>query len=278
MTTSLPRQVLDEGDLARLRTMIEEDPSLVTAPMAGLEDHPLGPTPLSYVAMARYDTHRCVWRDLEGTGEMARLLIAAGARVDGDPGDTETPLMTAASYGDAEVAKALIEAGAAIEERAADDAGGVPEGTALLHAAVFGMTDVVDVLVAAGATVSGIAEAAATGDLGGWLTPDTPADARIRALVMAADHQRLDVIDRLVADGTPVDGVDPVFGRHPLRTAAGNGRPDSVERLLAHGADPNLADPDHGLTPLGWCRSNRDANADTSGFDRVEATLEPLTL
>ena len=63
---------------------------------------------------------------------------------------TETPLITAA-YGDADVARALIEAGADVEARATEEAGGVPGGTALLHAAVFGMTPVVDVLIAAGA-------------------------------------------------------------------------------------------------------------------------------
>jgi ankyrin repeat protein len=70
--------------------------------------------------------------------------------VDGDPGDSETPLITAASYGDAEVAKVLIEAGADVDARSAPDSGGVPGGSALLHAAVFGMTDVLDLLVAAG--------------------------------------------------------------------------------------------------------------------------------
>jgi ankyrin repeat protein len=42
--------------------------------------------------------------------------------------------MTAASYGDAEVAEVLIEAGADIEARASTDAGGGPGGTALMHA------------------------------------------------------------------------------------------------------------------------------------------------
>jgi ankyrin repeat protein len=65
-------------------------------------------------------------------------LIAAGAPVEGYPDDKETPLITAASYGDAEVAKVLIEAGADLEARAAPDAGGVPGATALGHAAVFG--------------------------------------------------------------------------------------------------------------------------------------------
>jgi len=186
--------------------------------------------------------------------------------VDGEPDDSETPLITAASYGDADVARTLIEAGADLEARAADDAGGVPGGTALLHAAVFGMTDVVDVLVAAGAQVRGIEEAAAAGDIADWLD-EAPAEARLRALVMASDHQRLDVIDQLIAAGTPVDGTDPAFGGQPLRTAAGNGRPASVRRLLVHGADPSLPD-DEGRTPLDLSRLG-----DTPAHREVEAIL-----
>jgi ankyrin repeat protein len=176
-----------------------------------------------------------------GTAEVARVLLAAGAPVDGEPGERETPLITAASYGDAAVALVLVEAGADLEARAADDAGGVPGGTALLHAAVFGMTDVVDVLVAAGARVESVEVAAAAGDIRRWLD-DAPADARLRALVMAADHERLHVIDGLVEAGTPIDGTDPVFGGHPLRTAASNGRAASVRHLLGLGAEPKLRD------------------------------------
>jgi ankyrin repeat protein len=111
-------------------------------------DQPKRASPLGYTAMRRYDTSRGAWRDVTGTGEVARMLLAAGAPVDGEPDEQETPLITAASYGDAAVALVLIEAGADLEARAAHDSGGVPRGTALLHAAVFGMTDVVDVLVA----------------------------------------------------------------------------------------------------------------------------------
>ncbi len=64
---------------------------------------------------------------------------------------SETPLITAASYGDAAVAQVLIEAGADLDVVASDDAGGVPGGTALRHAVVFGMTEAVKVLLAAGA-------------------------------------------------------------------------------------------------------------------------------
>ena len=166
---------------------------------------------------------------------MAAALIDAGAPVYGLPGRLRTPLITAASYGDVEVARALIEAGANIEARASTDAGGVPGGTALMHAAVFGMTEVLDLLVRAGAVPHGIESAAAVGDITGWLTPDTPLQARIRALTFAADHQRLSVIDQLIEAQTPVDAVDELHGRQALRLAAQDGRPESVRRLLEHG-------------------------------------------
>ncbi len=264
------REILDSGDAVRLAELLAEETGLATARMERSCDHPGGTSPLGYVAMLRYDTSRGEWRDVTGTGQLARALLAAGAPVDGDPGEPETPLITAASYGDAAVARVLIEAGADLEARAADDAGGVPGGTALLHAAVFGMTDVVDVLVASGAQVHGIEEAAAAGDVRGWLD-DATADARVRALVMAGDHQRLDVIDALVAAGTPVDAADPVFGGQPLRTAASNGRPASIRRLLAHGAEPSLRD-EQGRTPLDLCRAGK-----TPGHREVEAILTPLT-
>ena len=96
--------------------------------------------------------------------------------------------------------------------------------------------------------------------------------SRIRALVFAADHQRLNVIDQLVEAGTPVNEADAEWGRLPLHTAAGNGRPASVRRLLAHGADPNLRDPQHNTTPL-----EESQRENSPGHREVEAILRPLT-
>ena len=268
------RRVLDLHDAEALAAFIAEHPDLATADLEHWRDHPEGASPLGYVALARYDTSSHTWRDVAGTGAAAHVLIAAGAPIDGVPGDRETPLITAASYGDADVAAVLIAAGADVDATASADAGGVPGGSALLHAAVFGMTDVVDLLVAAGARVRSIEEAAAAGDVAGWLTAATPLQARLRALIMAADHERIDVIDELVSAHTPVDDGDEVFGRHPLRLAAANGRPASVRALLAHGADPTRVDGS-GLTPWDHCQHGRRDAIDPSGHDDVAALLRP---
>jgi uncharacterized protein len=267
------RDVLNSRDLSRLTSLLAEHPELATTTMEHWSDHQLGADPLGYMAMLRFDHDRLgLPSELPGTGAMARALIDAGAPVNGRPGDKETPLITAASCGDAEVAQALIEAGADIDAISAPDSGGVPNATALQHAAVFGMTDVVDVLVAAGARIHSLEMAAAAGDITGWPLARFTHQSRIRALVFAADHQRLDVIDQLIGAGTPVNEADAEWERLPLHTAAGNGRAASVRRLLAHGADPSLRDPRHHRTPLEECQKG----GVTSGHREVAAILRPL--
>ena len=270
------RDILNSRDLSRLTRLLAEHPELAAVKMEHWCDHKCAGT-LGYMAMLRFDARRLgLPRELPGTGAMARVLIEAGAPVDGYPEDTETPLITAASYGDAEVARVLIEAGADIETVSAPNSGGVPSGTALEHAAVFGMTDVVDVLVAAGAKIHSLEQAAAAGDVTGWPLGRFTMESRIRALVFAADHQRLEVIDQLVAAGTPVNRADAEWERLPLHVAAGNGRVASVRRLLAHGADPNLRAPGHHRTPLEECQPP-NGNPDDPGHEEVAAILRPLT-
>ncbi|MDQ6840521.1 MAG: ankyrin repeat domain-containing protein [Actinomycetota bacterium] len=268
------RTVLDSADAVGLRALLGEHPELATEPMQHWCDHPGGPSPLSYVAMLRYDTGNSIWRDVAGSGAMARALLDAGAPADGDPGDDETPLMTAASYGDAEVAQVLIDAGANLDATASACAGGVPGGNALRHAAVFDMTDVVEVLVAAGAT--DVVQAAAAGDLTGLLRADTPEPDRVAALRMAARRGRLHVIDQLLASATPVDGVDR-DGSTAVHEAAYNGRVDSVRHLLSCGADPNRHDTRFDSTPLGWCRHRREEVGPGHGHDEVDQLLAPIT-
>jgi uncharacterized protein len=268
------RLCLDSGDAHALDALVTRDGLLATDVMTTWPDHPMGVTALSYVAMMRYDTVNGRWRNVENTGLMAQVLIASGAPVNGDPSDRETPLITAASYGDSDVAAVLIAAGADLDALARNDAGGVPGGSALLHAAVFGMTDVIDLLAAAGARIRSLEEAAAAGDLSSWSVQEADEETRLRALVMAAHHERIDVINALINHGTPIDGEDAVFRRHPLRLAASSGRAASVRALLAQGVDPTQRDRE-GLTALGHCRRGRITAADPMGFDEVERLLAP---
>jgi len=266
------RDVLNSRDLSRLTTLLAEHPELATSQLEHWADRANG-EPLGYVTMMRFNHDRLgLPAELPGTGAIARALIEAGAPVNGRLRDKETPLITAASYGDAEVAQVLVDAGAAIDAVSAPDSGGVPSGTALEHAAVFSMTDVVDVLVAAGARIDSLEMAAAAGDITGWPLDRLTLQSRLRALVFAADHQRLEVIDRLIEAGTPVNEADAEWGRLPLHTAAGNGQATSVRRLLAHGADPNLRDPTHHRTPL-----EEAQNGDSPRHREVEGILRPLT-
>lgn len=99
-----------------------------------------------------------------------------------------------------------------------------------------------DVLLATGARVGRLTQATATGDVTGWLTPEISFPDRVLLHAMAADHPRLNVIDALLAAGTPIDSEDDVTERQALSVAASNGRPVIDRHLLASGAYPNHRD------------------------------------
>jgi hypothetical protein len=270
------REILNSRDLSRLTRLLAEHPEMATEKMQQWADRQCG-EPLGYIMMLRFNQERLgLPAELPGTGAIATALIDAGAPVNGRPGDRDTPLISAASVGDADVVRALIKAGADLDAVSAPDSGGVPSSTALVHAAVYGMTEVLDVLVAAGARIDSLEMAAAAGDITGWPLGRYSVQSRLRALVFAAQYQRLAVIDQLIAAGTPVNEPDAEWGRLPLHTAAGEGQAASVRRLLAHGADPDLRDPLHNRTALEECElANRPS--DSPAHDEVEGILRPVT-
>jgi len=61
------RLALDSGDLRRVAELLADEPEFARV---DLEHWAL--SPLGYVAMLRYDTSRQVWREVVGTGAVAR--------------------------------------------------------------------------------------------------------------------------------------------------------------------------------------------------------------
>jgi len=269
------KNAIHHGDAEGLRRLVRRFPALAFEPVSSCFE---SDSALGYLGVARF--HGLT--DHDRAGEIARVLLVAGGAVDGPADAAEPPLVTASSYGEVDMALALIAAGADLEATGF----AVPGGTALTHAVEFGNTEVVDVLAAAGAVVHDITEAAGVGDLDGYDLSAISLSSRARAARAAAVCERVDVVDQLIASGVSVDADpdtgDPDGSRTLLHEAAYWGNPRSVERLVALGADPNRQDTEHRSTPLGWCRHRL---AEITGFGEhltpghlhVQRILEPIT-
>ncbi len=270
------KNAIHHGDVESLLRLVRRFPELASEPVSSCfgNDSALG-----YLGVARF--HGLT--DHDRAGEIAQVLLAAGGAANGPADAAEPPLVTAASYGEVDMAEALVAAGADLEATGR----AVPGGTALTHAVEFGNKEVVDVLAAAGAVVHDIVEAAGVGSLDAYALSEVAIGLRARAARAAAVCERLDVLDQLIASGVPVDG-DPDTGdrdgsRTLLHEAAYWGKGRSVERLLSLGADPDRQDADHHATPLGWCRYRLSEIAGfgehlAAGHLRVQRILEPVTM
>ncbi len=265
-TEVLRRRLLDDGDVTALAVMIEKDADLATHSLSGWCDHNL--PPLSYVALMCFQDQPSPRVEHDRSAALARALIAAGAPVDGPSAEGETPLITAASYGNAAVAQVLIDAGADLE-RTGD---AVPGGTALSHAIEFGMTEVVQVLLAAGARIPSVVEAAGLGDVTAFLEAGTTVAERVRALRQATAKGHLQVMNELLDVGTPIDGLDG-DGSTALHEAAWSGEVEALRLLLTRGADPNHMDTRFISTPLGWAQHRHEELGHSAAHDEVERIL-----
>lgn len=192
------------GDLAAARKLLDENPGLASSSLGGKAGTR---TPLHVVTD---------WPGFFPNGPVVvRMLIAAGADPNArHPGD-ETPLHWAASSDDAEVAGALIDAGADLE--APDGSIGTPLGNAVGYAC----WEVARLLVARGARVNFLWHAAALG-------------MRTR-------------LDELLAERP---NVEPGELSQAFWHACAGGQRRAAEYLLARGADLNWV-PDYAKgTPL----------------------------
>ena len=221
MGSEAVRTSVDAGDVDALRLALSNDPALVTQLVSARDIEPT--SPLTYVGLARFYGYASHVQ----TGALARVLLEAGADKD-DETKNGSPLICAASHGDAHVVQALLDAGADVELPT------IPPETALRLAAAYGHPDVVDLLVAAGARPHSVIEAAAIGDLSAYNLRELSEFDRACALRAASVNGRLDVIDQLLADGTPVDAL--VDGHPPAYWAQERGRSKAVAHLKRRAA------------------------------------------
>ncbi len=229
---------IQTGDLERFRTLLREDPSLATARSS--KSHP---NLLQCVVLDGYEVPHSV--------EMAQLLIAAGAEVDG-------PLIAAAGMDNVEVIPVLLNAGAAIN--------GDGTWSPIEDALAFGAHRAIRLLLERGATIHNLRIAAGVGRadlIDGFFHPDgslkpeagqlawpfgdpaegwsqDPQDILDNAFVYACRSGDIETVARLLAHGARINALPPGFdyAGTGLHYAAMDGNRPMVEYLLAHGADP----------------------------------------
>jgi ankyrin repeat protein len=177
------------------------------------------------------------WTKLHQAGygndsELARLLLAAGARTDlVARGDGGTPLIAALFWGHREVAELL----------------GREPGNLRVAA---GLGDVELIRALAGTPAAGAHRGfyRPHGGFPVWQPGDDPQEVLDEALVWAAKSGRVEAIQVLVELGARI-AADPYRGT-PLAWAAVNGRVDAIRTLIELGADPNqrgtFGGPSHG--------------------------------
>ena len=238
------------GDLAALQSLVRDDPELVHA----RSGRPHRATLLHYVAANGVEDDR--QKTPPNAVEIARALLAAGAEADalaemyGSRHTTMTMLVSSCHPANAGLQVALVEtlldAGAAI-------------GDNLITALAFGYAPAAEALVRRGAPVDNLALASGLGHLedARRFLPAADPETRHRALALAAQHGRTEIVRLLLDAGEDPNRLNPKgFHGHstPLHQAALAGHEPVVRLLVERGARLDIQDTIHHGTPLGWAR------------------------
>jgi ankyrin repeat protein len=261
-------QAIKSGDIQLLTSLVTTDPTLATSRSS--KSHP---TLLQCLTLDAQDVSNKV--------EMAKVLIDAGAEING-------PLGACASGNNVEVAAALLDAGAEIN--------GTGSWSPLEEALYWSSNDVRDLLLDRGASVHNLRIAAGLGrpDLiesffnnDGGLKPEAGQiawpfcdlqDANLpvqikeelqakidawsskaqniinNAFIYACMHNRIDAAKLLLDKGAEINAIPPGFdyAGTGLHNAAVNGHRAMVEFLIENSADANIRDEKVNGTPAGW--------------------------
>ena len=133
------RTLIEQGDVEGVQRELERDPSLANQTIRWHLNRDNESDPLHYVS----DCFCHGWLTNGREGELAKLLLAHGAAINGSSG-RESPLIGSASQGAEKVSTVLIEAGAELEAAA------VYQARALHWAAWVGSSLTVQQLVSRG--------------------------------------------------------------------------------------------------------------------------------
>jgi hypothetical protein len=126
-----------------------------------------------------------------------------------------------------------------------------------MTALAFGYTRTAEALAARGARTDTLPAAAGLGrvDEVRRLLPDADAEARHKALALAAQHGQVEALRLLLDAGEDPSRFNPE-GNHshstPLHQAALAGHEGVVRLLVERGAGLDIKDKVHHGTPLGW--------------------------
>jgi len=174
---------------------------------------------------------------MRGDLEQVRTLLRDGADVNAAQGDGMSALHWAAEQGHAEIAEALLYAGAETEASTR-----IGEYRPLHIASRNGNLQLVSILLAAGAEVDAVTDPSGS----------TP-------LHLAAVSGSAEVVRALMAAGADPNAREAEWKQTPLIFAAAWNRVEVINALLDGGADPNIAAESMDLTEMG--RLDAKANA-----------------
>ena len=179
--------------------------------------------------------------------QIARIVLEAGAPVDGLPESGESPLHGAASLGELGIAEVLVDSGANMEKQAKYP--GIPDGTPLDFAVHFGMVEIIDMLVSKGAVIHSSRMAAGAGLLDllkKKLKPEQVTDVFRCACVC----DRIEIVTFLLDAGLDVNA--DINGASALHWAAWEAKLNMVNFLISKGGIRNGRDKKHQMTPAEW--------------------------